>query len=66
MDKEKLIDIVKDVENKPNKDLLTALSLLNDEFEKTKNLIIDLTRHLDLVESHYNLINKEIENRTKI
>lgn len=66
MDKEKLIDIVKDVENKSNKDLLTALSLLNDEFEKTKNLIIDLTRHLDLVESHYNLINKEIENRTKI
>lgn len=65
MDKEKLIDIVKDVENKSNKDLLTALSLLNDEFEKTKNLIIDLTRHLDLVESHYNLINKEIENRTK-
>lgn len=66
MDKEKLIDIVKDVENKSNKDLLTALSLLNDEFEKTKNLIIGLTRHLDLVESHYNLINKEIENRTKI
>lgn len=66
MDKEKLIDIVKDVENKSNKDLLTALSVLNDEFEKTKNLIIDLTRHLDLVESHYNLINKEIENRTKI
>lgn len=65
MEKNKLIDIVTDVENKSNKDLFSALSLLNEEFEKTKQLIVDLTRHLDLVEEHYNLINKEIEKRTK-
>lgn len=66
MEKDKLIEIVTDVQNKSNKDLFSALTLLNDEFEKTKSLIVDLTRHLDLVEEHYNLINKEIEKRTKL
>ena len=61
MEKDKLIEIVTDVQNKSNKDLFSALTLLNDEFEKTKSLIVDLTRHLDLVEEHYNLMNKEIE-----
>jgi hypothetical protein len=36
---------------------------LSEEFEKTKELIIDLTRHLDGVESLYNKVNKEIEKR---
>ena len=65
MEKNKLIEIVTDVENKSNKDLFSALSLLSEEFEKTKQLIVDLTRHLDLVEEHYNIVNKEIEKRTK-
>ena len=50
-------------ENKSNKDLLIVADELNEEFEKTKELIIDLTRHLDGVESLYNKVNKEIEKR---
>ena len=38
---------------------------MNDEFEKTKTLIIDLTRHLDSVEALFNEINDEIEKRIK-
>ena len=63
MDKNKIIEIVKDVENKSNKDLQTTLLELNNEFQKTKELIINLTRHLDSVEQLYNKVNDEIEKR---
>jgi hypothetical protein len=65
MDSQKLIDIATDVENKSNNDLLIAANELYDEFEKTKELIIDLTRHLDGIESLYIRVNKEIEKRHK-
>ncbi len=65
MDSQKLIDIANDVESKSNNDLLIAANELYEEFENTKQLIIDLTKHLDGVESLYNKVNKEIENRHK-
>lgn len=64
MEKEKLIEIVKDVENKSNKDLISSLEFLNGEYEKTKSIIIDLTLHMEKVESLYNKVNKELEKRT--
>ena len=63
MESQKLIEIANDVENKSNKDLMIVADELNEEFEKTKELIIDLTRHLDGVENLYNKVNKEIEKR---
>lgn len=66
MDANKLLEIAKDVENKSNNDLLLVANELYEEFEKTKQLIIDLTRHMDGIESLYNKVNKEIENRTKL
>ena len=63
MDKEKLIEIATDVENKSNKDLFVCVNELYDEHQKTKNLIIDLTRHLDSVENLYNTVNKEVQKR---
>lgn len=65
MSEDRLIDIVKDVENKSNKDLFTALTELTDEFNKTKDLIVSLTKHLDNVENMYNIVNDEIGKRTK-
>ena len=65
MEKEKIIEIVKDIENKSNKDLSNALSELYTEFTKTKELIIDLTRHLEGVENLYNGVNEELKKRTK-
>ncbi len=66
MDSEKLLEIAGDVENKSNNDLMTVANELYDEFEKTKQLIIDLTRHMDGIETLYNKVNKEIEKRTKL
>ena len=63
MESQKLIEIANDVENKSNRDLTIVAEELSEEFEKTKQLIIDLTRHLDGVESLYNKVNKEIEKR---
>ena len=65
MDKEKLLDIAKNVKDKSNKDLFIAVNELYDEFENTKHLIVELTRHLESVELLYNQVNEEIENRLK-
>lgn len=66
MEKDKIISVIDDVTNKSNKDLFTTLEQLSIEFENTKQLIIDLTRHLESIEYSYNVVNKEIEKRTKI
>ena len=63
MESKKLIEIAEDVENKSNNDLLIVANELYEEFESTKQLIVDLTRHLDGVESLYNKVNKEIKKR---
>jgi hypothetical protein len=65
MDKEKIIEVVKNVEDKSNKDLFLVINELYTEYEKTKQLIIDLTRHLEIVEGLYNDVNNEIGKRTK-
>jgi uncharacterized protein (DUF2461 family) len=65
MNKEKLIEIATDVENKSNKDLFICVNELYTEHQKTKDLIIDLTRHLESVETPYNSVNKEVEKRIK-
>ena len=63
MDVKKIIEIVSDVENKTNKDLLTAEVILFEEFEKTKSLIIELTEHLEKIEESHLTISKEIQRR---
>lgn len=63
MERDKILDIANDSENKPNKDLISARDVLMEEFEKTKQFIIDLTRHLDAVEGLYNKVNDEIKKR---
>lgn len=65
MEKEKLFEIVQNVKDKSNKDLLESRDLLLEEFEKTKQLIIDLTRHLEAVSEHYEIINTEIGKRVQ-
>lgn len=63
MEKEKIIEIVNNVDKKSNKDLNNALGFLKEEFDKTKEIIISLTRHMDAVEDGYNKILNEINKR---
>jgi sulfite reductase alpha subunit-like flavoprotein len=65
MDQEKILEIIKDYKNKSNKDLVSVLDFLYEDFNKTKDLIIKLTHHLDSTEISYNKLLEEINNRTK-
>lgn len=63
MDNNKIHDIITNISDKPNKDLLDSIDVLSLEFEKTKELVIELTRHMDSVEEMYNLILEELRKR---
>lgn len=65
MDKDKIVEVYENCKDKSNKDLFEARDILLDEHEKTKSLIVELTRHLDTVELYYETINKEIGNRVQ-
>jgi hypothetical protein len=61
--KEEVLEIIKDYKNRPNKDLIKALDLLTQDFEYTKNKIIEFTKQLDKVEYTYNTLLKEYDGR---
>ena len=63
MEKKKIVEVSNDVENKSNKDLFLVVNELYEEYDKTKELIIDLTNHLENVEIVYNKVNDEISKR---
>ena len=63
MKKEELIKIIENYKESPNKDLVKVMSFITNEFEITKKNIIELTEHLDYLESSYNKILKEYESR---
>ena len=63
MDKDKILKIVESVKDSPNNDLIEGRDELYSEFNKTKQLIIDLTRHLEVVGQYYETINSEIGKR---
>ncbi len=65
MNVEVLNDIILNYKNKPNKQLLEAITILGDEFVKTKELIVNLTLHLENVEKAYENVNQEYKLRTK-
>jgi hypothetical protein len=60
---EKILEILKDYKNRPNKDLIMVMGFLSKEFDETKELIIQLTKKLDKVESTYNKVLKEYDDR---
>jgi type III secretory pathway component EscV len=61
-----LKEIIQDFKNKSNKDLTVAMDYLNEEFNKTKQNIIESTYYLDNLEKTYNQILKEYQKRNGI
>jgi hypothetical protein len=64
-DNEKILEIIKDYKNHGNKDLELAMDFLQENFENTKQIIIKMSKHFDEVESLYNKIFEEYQNRKK-
>jgi hypothetical protein len=60
---EKFNEIIADIKNQSNDNLEKVMDFLNDDFQETKELIINLTYHLDNIEELYNRILKEHESR---
>lgn len=61
---EEMNEIVSDMKNRGNSDLTKVMDFLSDDFEETKNLIIELTVHLDNIETLYDKVLKEHTART--
>lgn len=64
MSTDKVLEILSEYKKRPNKDLIAVMNFLYDDFEKTKDLILKLTHHLDTTENSYNKILEEINKRT--
>ena len=58
-----IVESCKNVNKLQNTILESSMDSLVEEFEKTKNLIIGLTHHLDKTEEVYNLFLKEHKKR---
>lgn len=63
MDKNKVLEILKNRKEKSNKDLKDIFEILDNEFNETKNVIIKLVHHLESVEKGKEDIRKELLNR---
>jgi len=63
MDTETTKEILKNYKKKSNKDLSDVMDLLKNDFDKTKDLIVKLTYHLDSTEKEYNKIYEEYKKR---
>ena len=63
MNEKELMSIIENYKESTNKDLIKVMSFISSEFELTKKNIIELTEHLDYLESSYNKILKEYEAR---
>lgn len=65
MEIKQVMEIGNDVENRTNKELIDSRDFLIDEFSKTKELILGLTRQLENIEILYNNVNSELNKRYK-
>jgi hypothetical protein len=63
MTNEKIIEVLQNYKNKSNKDLILAMDFLTEDFYKTKDLLIKLSKHLDTTESSYYKLLEEFERR---
>jgi len=63
MTDQQVLDILKDYKNKSNKNLTDVMDFLQNDFEKTKELILKLTYHMDETEKSYNKVYKEYKKR---
>jgi len=57
-------EIIKNYKDRPNKDLVLAMDKINSEFEESKKMMLNLSKHLDRLETLYLEILKEYKNRT--
>lgn len=63
MEEKKVLEILKNYKNSSNKELTEVMDFLNEDFQKTKDLLVKLTYHLDTTEDAYNKVFDEYKKR---
>tara|TARA_R100001443_G_scaffold117444_2_gene142782 strand:+ start:6710 stop:6892 length:183 start_codon:yes stop_codon:yes gene_type:complete len=58
-----MAEFFKEYKEKSNNEILEIMQKLKDEFERSKDIMIQLTYHIDDVEKKFNLLNDEIKKR---
>ena len=56
-------EFFKEYKEKSNNEILEVMQTLKDEFERSKDVMIQLTYHIDDVEKKFNILNEEIKKR---
>jgi hypothetical protein len=59
IDIDKLNSIITEIKSSGNSELIQAMDFLSEDFEETKQMIINLSLHLDNVENLYNKVLSE-------
>jgi hypothetical protein len=62
-DSSKIVNIIKDYKSSSNSELTFVMDFIQEDFTKTKESLFKLTKHLDKLESTYNLIITEYQKR---
>jgi hypothetical protein len=63
---QKALEILKDYQNRSNKELIFAMDYIKKDFDLTKESVIKLTHHLDRLEKSYEQLLKEYNSRNNI
>ncbi len=56
-------ELIKEYKEKYNNEIIEVMQTLKDEFERSKNVMIELTYHIDDIEKKFNVLNEEIRKR---
>jgi len=57
--------IINAPKSKGNSDIMEVMLVLKNNYEDTKQLVVELTYRLDSIEEKYNKLNSELKKRVK-
>ena len=58
-------EIINDPKSRGNSDITEVMLVLKNNYEDTKQLVVELTYRLDSIEEKYNKLNSELKKRVK-
>ena len=63
---EQVTQIIQEIDSRPNSDLTKVMDFLREDFDDTKDSVINLTKHMDNIERMYDLVHNEYKKRLNV
>jgi len=63
---EQVTEIIQEIHSRPNSDLVKVMDFLREDFDDTKDSVINLTKHMDNIERMYDLVHNEYKKRLNV